>query len=284
MVTGGAAKRWWPIRPHVVKGKPHPAPATIQKVPAVQKHLAALGLALGLALPAAATDLDNLTDAQRDAFRAEVRAYLLYNPEVLMEAIAVLESRNAEAEVGRDAAAVAANADAIFGSAFDVVLGNPEGDVTVVEFMDYRCGFCRRAHPEMMDLIELDGNIRLVVKELPILGDQSLLAARFAIATRIGLGDAAYFAVHDALMGMRGDVSEAALVALTDGLGLDSGAIMAAIDDPLVQTTIDHNRALAQRLSISGTPTFVFGDQMVRGYVPLDGMQQIVTMLRDGDN
>ncbi|WP_297615578.1 DsbA family protein [uncultured Roseicyclus sp.] len=250
----------------------------------MQKHLAALGLALGLALPAAATDLDNLTDAQRDAFRAEVRAYLLDNPEVLMEAIAVLESRNAEAEVGRDAAAVAANADAIFGSAFDVVLGNPEGDVTVVEFMDYRCGFCRRAHPEMMDLIELDGNIRLVVKELPILGDQSLLAARFAIATRIGLGDAAYFAVHDALMGMRGDVSEAALVALTDGLGLDSGAIMAAIDDPLVQTTIDHNRALAQRLSISGTPTFVFGDQMVRGYVPIDGMQQIVTMLRDGDN
>lgn len=249
------------------------------------KPFAVLGLMLALfSAPAAATDLANLSDAERAAFRAEIRAYLLENPEVLMEAIAVLEGRSAEAEVARDAQAVAANADALFGSSFDVVLGNPEGDVTIVEFMDYRCSFCRRAHPEVMDLIEFDGNIRLVIKEFPILGEQSILASRFAIATRIAHGDAAYFAVHDALMNLRGDVSIPALEALANALDLDGTAIIGAMNDPLVQTVIDYNYALGQQLAITGTPSFVFGDQMVRGYVPLDGMQQIVAMLRENAN
>lgn len=251
----------------------------------MRNSLAALGLgltlALGLAAPAVATDLDNLSEAERAAFRAEVRAYLLENPEVLMEAIAVLENRNAQAEVERDAMAVAANAEALFGSSFDVVMGNPEGDITIVEFMDYRCSFCRRAHPEVLDLIEFDGNIRLVIKEFPILGAESVLAARFAIAARVALGDAAYLTLHDAMMRMRGTVSEEALVAVAGEQGLDGAAILAAMDDPLVQTTIAFNHALGERLEITGTPTFVFGDQMVRGYVPLDGMQQIVASLRE---
>jgi len=253
----------------------------LQKEPPVLKPLAALGLALSLAVPAAATDLDNLSDAERDAFRAEVRAYLLENPEVLMEAIGVLEERQLAAEGERDEMMVAANADALFSSAFDVVLGNPEGAITIVEFMDYRCGYCRRAHPEVADLIDFDDDIRLVVKELPILGEESLLASRFAIATRIALGDEAYVAVHDALMEMRGDVTEPSLLALAEEVGLDGDEIMASMDDPLVMQTIEYNHALAQQLGISGTPSFVFGDQMVRGYVPLDGMQQIVASLRD---
>ncbi|MBF9061093.1 thioredoxin domain-containing protein [Rhodobacterales bacterium HKCCSP123] len=222
-----------------------------------------------------------MTEAERDAFRAEVRAYLLDNPEVLMEAFAVLEQRQAEAEVERDAMAVAANANALFASAYDVVLGNPEGDITVVEFMDYRCGYCRRAHPEVMNLLEFDGNIRFVVKEFPILGEQSLLASRFAIAARIALGDEAYVALFDALMEMRGDMTQPSLMALAEDLGLDSAAIVASLEDPLVMQTIEYNHALAQRLQISGTPTFVFGNQMVRGAVPLDDMLEIVAELRD---
>jgi protein-disulfide isomerase len=246
----------------------------------VLKQIAVLGLALGLAAPAAAIDLDNMTEAERAAFRAEVRAYLLENPEVLMEAISVLESRQVEADMERDTMAVAANADALFSSAYDVVMGNPEGDVTIVAFMDYRCGYCRRAYPEVIDLLGLDGNIRLVVKEFPILGEASVLASRFAIATRVALGDAAYVTIHDAMMEMRGDVAEPALMALAEDNGLDSAAIMAAMDDPLVAATIEYNHALAQRLAISGTPSFVFGDQMVRGYVPLDAMIEIVDMVR----
>ena len=248
------------------------------------KHLLPLCLAAGLALPAAATDLDNLSDAEREAFRAEVRAYLLENPEVLMEAIAVLEDRQAAADVERDAMMVEANRDALFLSAFDGSFGNPDADVTIVEFMDYRCGFCRRAHPEVLDLVEFDGNIRVIIKEFPILGEESLLASRFAIATRIALGDEAYITMHNALMEMRGDVTEPALLAVAQEVGLDGEAIRAAMEDPLVMQTIEYNHALAQRMAISGTPSFVFGDQMVRGYVPLDGMQEIVALLRETAN
>jgi len=246
------------------------------------KNLLALVAAATVALtaPATALDLDNLTEAERDAFRAEIRAYLLDNPEVLMEAIGVLEERQANAEAEAAMMAVAANADLIYNSQFDWTGGNPEGDITIVEFMDYRCGYCRRASPEIDALLERDGNIQLIVKEFPILGEQSVLASRFAIATRIALGDEAYLTIHNALMEMRGDVSEPALAALAQDNGLDPEAILGAMDDPIVETTINTNRMLGQRLGITGTPSFVFGDQLVGGYVPIDGMIEIVAALR----
>ena len=195
-----------------------------------------------------------------------------------------LAQRQAAAEAERDQMGVAANDAALFNSAFDWVGGNPEGDIVLVEFMDYRCGFCRRAHPEVADLIELDGNIRYIVKEFPILGEQSTLASQFAIATRIVNGDEAYAEMNDALMVMRGDVNEASLAATANEMGLDPTPILAAMDDPLVAQTIAYNRDLAQRLQITGTPTFVFGDQLVRGYVPLDAMLEIVETVRSDIN
>lgn len=248
--------------------------------PVLNRLIVAVGLCLGLAVPAAAIDIDDMSDAERAAFHSEIRAYLLENPEVLMEAIAVLESRQNAAEQEAAMMAVAANSEALFNSAFDYVGGNPDGDIVMVEFLDYRCSFCRRAHPEVAELVESDGNIRVIVKEFPILGEQSVLASQFAIATRIALGDEAYALVSDALMTMRSDVTEPALAALAQDNGLDPAPILAAMDDPLVAQTIEYNRALAQRLGISGTPSFVFEDQLVPGYVPLDGMIEIVANLR----
>ena len=237
----------------------------------------ALAAAAAFALPAAATDLSALTEAERDAFRAEVRAYLLDNPEVLMEAIAVLEQRQAEQAAAGDAALLAANAEALYADPDSWVGGNPEGSVTIVEFSDYRCGYCRKAHPEVMQLLELDGDIRYIVKEFPILGEQSTLAARFAIAVLRVAGPEAYGQVHDLLYtGLRGDVTPDALDRLATDLGLDAGAILAEMTTPEVDAIIAENLALAQRLRISGTPTFVIGDQMIRGYVPLDAMTGIV--------
>ncbi|MFW5642100.1 MAG: DsbA family protein [Roseicyclus sp.] len=248
------------------------------------KFLAPLALSGLVAATPAAADLTDLSASEREAFRAEVRAYLLENPEVLMEAIAILEERENAAQAERDRTSVAANEDALFRSAFDWVGGNPDGDIVLVEFMDYRCGFCRRAHPEVEDLIALDGNIRYVVKEFPVLGEQSVLASRFAIATRLAHGDAAYGEMNDALMMMRGDVTPEALNAVARDLGLDPAPILAAMDDPLVGQTITYNRELATRLQISGTPSFVFGDRLVRGYVPLDGMLEIVDTVRSEMN
>ena len=241
--------------------------------------LAALALAAcaALAAPAMATDLSQMTEAERTAFRAEVRAYLLDNPEVLMEAIAVLEARQAEEQAKGDQALVAENAAALFQDESSWVGGNPEGSITIVEFADYRCGYCRKAHPEVMSLIEADGDIRYIVKEYPILGDQSVLASRFAVAVLLEAGDAAYETVHDAFYtGFRGDVTPASLERLAGDLGLDAGAVLARMDTDDVTEILRANQALGRTMGISGTPTFVIGDQLIRGYVPYDAMAQIV--------
>lgn len=242
---------------------------------------AALALALVLPQTAPAFDIDAMTDAERDAFRAEVRAYLLDNPGVLMEAIAVLEQQQQAEQANADVSLVMSNAADLFEFEGDWVGGNPDGDVTIVEFMDYRCGYCRRAHPEVTELLNTDGNIRLIVKEFPILGEESLISSRFAIAVRQTAGDEAYKQAHESLMTLRGAVDEATLMALATEVGADAEAVAAQMKSPEVDAVIAVNRALAQRLNINGTPSFVFGDQMLRGYAPLDAMRSLVEELRD---
>jgi len=194
--------------------------------------------------------------------------------------VAVLEERQAVGQAEADVQIVRANADALFASPHDWTGGNPQGDITLVEFMDYKCGYCRRAVSEVEGLIEEDGNIRLVLKEFPILGDESMAAARFAIATKQVAGDDAYKSVHDALMAYNGAMNEAGFTRLADALGLDANAIVAEMDSDAVTGVIAANHALAQRLRISGTPSFVMDDRMLRGFVPQDAMQQVANEIR----
>lgn len=240
---------------------------------------AALATAI-VAGPAAAAGIGDMSAEERETFREEVRAYLMDNPEVLMEAIAVLEDRQAESAAATDERLVAAHRDALMDESTSWVGGNPDGDITVVEFMDYRCGYCRRAHPEVTELIRSDGNIRYIVKEFPILGEPSLLASRFAVATRQVAGDEAYRTIHDALMSFDGEITENSVAALAEEASLDPAPILDAMDDPEVERIISETRALGQAMGISGTPSFVFGDQMVRGYVPLDAMRELVEQER----
>ncbi len=242
---------------------------------------AACALALSLlAGPGTAADLTAMTDAERAAFRAEVRAYLLDNPEVILEAVQLLEQRQADAQVQADLDLVADNAEAIFNDGYSWVGGNPDGDITLVEFLDYRCGYCRRAMPEVERLLAEDGNIRLIVKEFPILGEASELSSRFAIAAKQVAGPDAYKEVHDALMELSGDPTEAVLQRLAEGLGLDAGAILAAMNSGAVTDEIARTRALAQRLQINGTPTFVLQDELLRGFLPADQMAVMIAQKR----
>ncbi len=250
------------------------------KTPMLRTLSTAATLAAFVATPLAAFDVASMSEAERTAFRAEVRSYLMENPEVLLEAIRVLEQRQAAEAAAGDTALIAEHADAIFEDGYSWIGGNPEGDVTVVEFLDYRCGYCKRAFPEVKELLARDGNIRLVVKEFPILGDQSVLASRFAIAVKAVEGDEAYSKVHDNLMALRSDVTEAALTQMSDEMGLDTDAILFEMESPITETIIAKNRELAQILKINGTPSFVFEDQMLRGYVPLEGMQDLVAQIR----
>lgn len=243
-----------------------------------------VGLLAGLAAPALAQPLDpgSMTPEQRQDFRKEVRDYLMDNPEVLIEAIQVLERRQAAQQVRSEAELLQDNHAAIFDDGYSFVGGNPDGDITLVEFMDYRCSFCRQAHPEVAELLKNDGRIRWIVKEFPILGPDSTLASRFAIAV-LDLGGAdAYGRAHDALMTMRAKVSTEALEKLAGDLGLDAGAVLARMGSAEVTKVIDANHALAQRLQISGTPTFILQDRFLRGYVPLDALTNFVAEARNG--
>jgi protein-disulfide isomerase len=246
----------------------------------LHRLIAAPALACALALPAAAMDLTELTDAERAQFRAEVRAYLMENPEVIMEAVEALQTREAQAQVQADFDLVSENEQAIFDDGFSWVGGNPEGDIVLVEFLDYRCGYCKRAHEEVAKLLSTDGNIKMIVKELPILGEQSVLASRFALATKHVAGDDGYAAIKDALMAFNGDITLPAMKRLAQTYGLDADAIEAEMDSDAVTMEIAETRALAQRLQISGTPTFVMKDEMLRGYLPYDQMQELVAEKR----
>jgi protein-disulfide isomerase len=205
-----------------------------------------------------------------------VREYLLENPEVIMEAVQVLEARQAQAQAQGDLDLVAANTDALFNDGYSWVGGNPDGDVTIVEFFDYRCGFCRRAHPEVKQLLEIDGNIRYIAKEFPILGENSMISSRFAIAVRKVAGDDAYAAANEALIALNSDMDEPVLRRLATSLDLDADAVLDAMDDEDITRQIAETRALAQSLQINGTPSFVMGTQMIRGYLPLDAMQEVI--------
>ena len=243
--------------------------------------LASVALLMSFSAPALAFDFDKMSDAERSAFRAEVRAYLLDNPSIIIEAYTLYEQQQSEASAANDVTLVQNNAEKLFADARDWVGGNPDGDITLVEFLDYRCGYCRKAHTDVSDLLAQDGNIRLIVKELPILGDESVLASQFAIATKLVAGDAAYKQMHDVLISYRGAFTLSAFAKQADALGLDGQAIADHASSREVSQLINDNRRLASMMSISGTPTFVLEDQMLRGYVPLDGMLELVAAVRD---
>ncbi|MDE0524263.1 MAG: DsbA family protein [Boseongicola sp.] len=238
-------------------------------------------LFLTLAAPmAAAFDIESMSEDERAAFRSEIRDYLIEHPEVLMEAISVLEERREQVAVARDSEAIERLHDSIFDDGFSYVGGNPEGDVTLVEFLDYRCGFCKRAFPAVEELVASDGNIRFIVKEFPILGEQSTLAARYAIAAKFVAGAADYKRVHDTLMLHDGAVTEGFLARTSRELGLDHDAITELMGNKDVATVIGKNHALAQALNVQGTPGFILGDIILRGFLELEQMREIVADIR----
>jgi protein-disulfide isomerase len=213
-------------------------------------------------------------------FGNKVRDYLMENPEVLVEAINVLEVRQRDAEAQNGRVLVETNKAEIFNSAADYVGGNPDGDITVVEFLDYRCSYCRKAMEEVTQLIEKDGNIRFVIKEFPILGQDSELSARFAVAVKQVSGDEIYAGIHDALMTMRGTVTLETLGAMAEQFGADKDAVFKRMNEEDVTAVLRANHQLAERLQISGTPAFVIGGDMMKGYAPLATLQEIVAAER----
>ncbi|MDO5706848.1 MAG: DsbA family protein [Paracoccus sp. (in: a-proteobacteria)] len=231
------------------------------------------------ATPVMALDLSAMTPDEKAAFGQAVRDYLMENPEVLIESINVLEERRAVEEAQNDQTLVAANEADLFEDGHSWVGGNPDGDLTMVAFIDYRCGVCRRFNDEIHDVAEKDGNIRLILKEFPILGQDSDNSARFAVAVQQIAGDETYIKAHDALMVLRGPATLEALKELAGDLGLDGDQIINAMNTEEVSAVLRSNRQLAERMRIMGTPTFVIGDELLRG-VPQAGLTATVEEIR----
>lgn len=228
-------------------------------------------------------DFKTMTPEQKADFGKAVHDYLIEHPEVLVEAIDKLQARQAEAQAAGDASLVQANAKALYDDPTSWVGGNPKGNVTLVEFMDYRCGYCRKAFPDIAKLLKTDGNIRYVVKELPILTPESVVGARYALAVRQIAGDAAYATAHDTLMTLNGPINEAALKVISGRIGVDFAKVKARMDDASIDKILADNSALAQRMRVNGTPTFVLGDQVLRGYVPYPELKGLVAEARKQD-
>lgn len=239
-------------------------------------------LALGAVMLSACgqASAEGLSAEAREALRTEIRAYLMEHPEVIAEAIGELEKRRKAAEAAKEADLVADLRSEIGDDGYSHVMGDPEGDVTVVEFLDYNCGYCKRAHEEVTSLVRIDGNIRYVVKEFPILGPGSRVAAEVAMAALEQDPDA-YEELHDELMRHRGRLDDAAVWKMAEEAGLDMDRLRADAASEDVKTKIARTYALAKRLRIEGTPTFVIGDRVVRGYVPLATLQEEVAAARE---
>lgn len=231
------------------------------------------------ASPALALDLDAMSDGEKEAFGAAVREYLMENPEVLIEAMNALEQRRMAEESKNDAAMLSQLEDEIYNDGNSWVGGNPEGDVTVVEFIDYRCGVCRQVFPHVEEVMANDKNVRVIFKDFPILGEESELASRFAIAVKQTEGDDAYKKVHDHFYTMRGNVTEDGLRATAEEMGFDADAIMAAMNSDAVTEVLSANAQLAQQLQISGTPSFIIGDTLLRG-MPQTGIVPVIEKAR----
>lgn len=213
---------------------------------------------------------------------AMVRETLRAHPEIILEALQVLQDRRDGAGRVQQSAAIAANREALFRDKNSFVGGNPQGDVSVVEFFDYRCPYCRQSMVTVRALIKADPQVRLVYKEFPILGAQSLTAARVAVAAR---NDPRYEALHDALMLAPSPLDEEQVLQIAATAGLDRAALAAAMRAPEVEEILKANHALARELGINGTPAFVVGETLVPGVASLDDLKRLVgeARARGGD-
>jgi protein-disulfide isomerase len=209
-----------------------------------------------------------------------VRDYLIENPEVIQEAIAELERKQREQQLAEQQLALDANRDLLLHSPRQVVLGNPDGDVTLVEFFDYNCTYCKRSLADVDQLIADDPNLRVVLKEFPVLGPGSIEAAQVAVAVNM-VAPEKYGEFHDLLLGSRAPADKARALAVAEEVGIDLAALEAQMtDEETVNATVNENYTLANALGLNGTPSYVIGDQVVVGAVGYDALKQSIDAAR----
>jgi protein-disulfide isomerase len=221
------------------------------------------------------------SDAQRGEIERIIKDYLLRHPEVLQEAIAELDKKQAAAESEKHKAAVKANAKLLFNSTRQVTIGNLQGDVTMVEFFDYNCGYCKRALADMMDLMKADPKLKVVLKEFPVLGPGSVEAAQVSTAVRMqDRTGKKYLEFHQKLLTGRGQVDRARAVAAAKEVGLDMARLEKDMASDEVRASLAESMELAEKLGLNGTPSYVIGPDVVIGAVGAAALKEKVEAAR----
>jgi protein-disulfide isomerase len=234
-------------------------------------------------MAAAPVRAETFSAAQRSEIENIVKDYLLKHPEVLQEVIGELEKKQATAEAERHRAAVKALAKPLFSSQNQVNLGNPNGDVTMVEFFDYNCGYCKRAMADMMTLLQTDPKLKVVLKEFPVLGQASMEAAQVATAVRMQDKDGKkYLDFHQKLLSARGQVNKARALVVAREVGLDMARLEKDMASAETKASLAESFKLAESLGLNGTPSYVVGNDVVVGAIGLAGLKEKINIARCG--
>ncbi|KQP31392.1 disulfide bond formation protein DsbA [Methylobacterium sp. Leaf102] len=220
------------------------------------------------------------SDTQRQAIEAIVKDYLVKNPDVLQEAIAEGEKRAQETQKLAQAAALKESRDTLTNSPHGVVVGNPAGDITVVEFFDYNCGYCRKALGDIQALVKSDPKLRVVLRDFPVLGAESLEASKLALAAKQQLKADRMFEFHVKLLETKGRVTGERAIAVAKEMGLDTARLAKDAQGPEVKAALSENVSLGDKLGLSGTPAFIIGDEVIPGAVGVDPIRKVIADVR----
>lgn len=227
-----------------------------------------------------AVQAQEFTAEQKKAIETMVHGYIVAHPEVLQEAMAELEKRQQTAQEAKQQQALTSEKDRLIGGKNAVVVGNPDGDVTLVEFFDYNCGFCKRALDDVARLIKDDGKLRVVMRDFPVLGPESLEASRVALAAKQQLSGQGAFDYHSRLMAVKGRVGKEQAEAVARDMRLDMARLAKDADSQVVLDALKESRELGDKLGLTGTPSFVIGDTIIPGAVGHDAMAQAIGSVR----
>jgi protein-disulfide isomerase len=250
--------------------------------PISRNLLTACAVVLTFGMPQS-SEADQLSAGQRSEVERIVREYLISHPEVIQDAMAELDKRQVAAQAEKHKAAIKQYSEALFSSPRQVVLGNPNGNVTFVEFFDYNCGYCKRAMDDMLALLKDDPKLKVVLKEFPVLGPSSIEAAQVAVAVRMqDKSGKKYLEFHQKMLGSRGEANKARALAVAKDIGLDMARLDKDIASPEVKATLQESFKLAEALGLNGTPSYVIGDNVVIGAVGIDALKEKVNTSRCG--
>jgi protein-disulfide isomerase len=220
------------------------------------------------------------TSQQQEALGGLVKDYLLKNPEVIQEALVELDKRQKDAEKAAQKKAVGEFAESLRGSTRNIVLGNPDGDVTLVEFFDYNCGYCKKALSDIRELLKSDPKLRLVIKDFPVLGPDSVEASLVALAAKLQLKPEAYWEFHQKLLETKGKIGKERALQVAREVGADQARLIKDLESVEVQGAIEEAMRIGDALKLQGTPAFILGDEIIFGVVGAEPLKAAIAGIR----